>query len=66
MTFDKRQEQLSETWHREQSADDAHDEIWGEPFDGYTVQICKIQKIIGESSSNDEAIDKILELIKQK
>ena len=46
MTSEQLQEQLSATWCREQSADDAHDAIWGEPFEGYTVRISDIARII--------------------
>ena len=46
MTNYQLQNQLSKTWYREQSADDAHDAIWGEPFDGETVRISDIAKII--------------------
>ena len=44
MTSDELQNQLNDTWYREQSADDAHDSIWGEPFDGYTISIEEIEK----------------------
>jgi hypothetical protein len=50
MTSDELQKQLSETWHRDQSADDAHDAIWGEPFDGETVRISGIPT--GETKSD--------------
>lgn len=46
MNSDELHEQLSATWCREQSADDAHNAIWGESFDGYTVRISDIAKII--------------------
>jgi hypothetical protein len=49
MTYDQLQEQLTNTWCREQSADDAHDNIWGEPFTGETVRISDIAAIIDES-----------------
>jgi hypothetical protein len=49
MTSDELQDQLSETWYRSQSADDAHDAIWGEPFDRETVRISDIAKIIREA-----------------
>lgn len=37
MNSDQLEEILAETWRRNQSADDAHEAIWGEPFDGETV-----------------------------
>jgi hypothetical protein len=46
MTTDELQSQLNATWCREQSADDAHDTVWGEPFDGETVRISDIAEII--------------------
>jgi hypothetical protein len=39
MTRHALQERLNDTWYREQSADDASNAIWGEPFDGETVRI---------------------------
>ncbi len=39
MSSDELQEILAETWRRNQSADDAHDAIWGEAFDGETFKI---------------------------
>lgn len=48
MTSDQLQQQLNETWHQLQSADDAHDAIWGEPFDGYTVKIPDIEAVINK------------------
>jgi hypothetical protein len=38
MSSDELQEILAETWRRNQSADDAHEAIWGEPFDRETVE----------------------------
>ncbi len=51
MTSDELQKQLNETWMRDQSADDAHDAIWGEPFDGYTVRLAEYEKL-REPASN--------------
>ena len=45
MTSDELQNQLNQTWYRDQSADDAHDAIWGEPFEGYTVSITKFNEL---------------------
>lgn len=46
MTSNELLKHLGDTWYREQSADDAHDAIWGEPFEGYTVPISEIEKIV--------------------
>jgi len=43
MNSDELQKHLSETWYRDQSADDAHNAIWGEPFDGYTVRVSEVE-----------------------
>jgi hypothetical protein len=45
MTSDELQEQLNDVAHRTISASDAHENIWGEPFDGQTVPISANQKI---------------------
>ena len=43
MTRHALQERLNDTWYREQSADDASNAIWGEPFDGETVRISDLE-----------------------
>jgi hypothetical protein len=48
MTSDELQEILAETWRRNQSADDAHDAIWGEPFDGETLTIQANDSVIAD------------------
>ena len=39
MSKEQLEEILSKVWMRDWSADEASDEIWGEPFDGYTQPI---------------------------
>ena len=48
MNSDELQEILAETWRRNQSADDAHDAIWGEPFDGETLTIAANDSVIAD------------------
>jgi hypothetical protein len=66
MTSDELRNHLSETWYRAQSADDAHDAIWGEQFDGYTINITEILKIIEDSKTYEDAVDNIEALCKQR
>lgn len=65
MTSNELQTQLSKAWYQEQSADDAHDAIWGEPFDGETVRISDIAEIIKNPDyTNPEGmVRKLRELI---
>lgn len=39
MNKDKLQDILNRVWHRDISADDAHDLIWAEPFENNTIHI---------------------------
>jgi hypothetical protein len=48
MSSDELQEILAETWRRNQSADDAHDAIWGEAFDGETFKIDTYDAMIAD------------------
>ena len=48
MTSDQLEEILAETWRRNQSADSAHEAIWGEPFDGETLTIAASDSVIAD------------------
>lgn len=50
MTSDELQNQLSQTWYREQSADDAHATIWGRPFDGCTFPLSEKERLERENA----------------
>lgn len=65
MTSNQLQDQLNETWIREQSADDAHDAIWGEPFEGETVRISDIAKILDnpDYTNPEELVRRLREII---
>lgn len=67
MTNQELLDQLCLTWYREQSADEAHEEIWGEPFDGYTVRISEIAQIIDKPdySNPEEMVRRLLEVIQK-
>lgn len=65
MTSDELQNQLSETWYRAQSADDAHDAIWGEPFEGETVRISDVRAVIArpDYTNPEKMVRRLLALI---
>lgn len=63
MTSEELQNELDETWYRNQSADNAHYSIWGEAFQGETVCIADIKKIIDAGLSLEEMIRQLREII---
>ena len=65
MTNEELQNELDETWYRNQSADDAHDSIWGEAFQGETVYISDIKEIIDAGLSLEEMIRQLREIIEK-
>jgi len=45
MNSDELQNQINEVAHGTKSARDAHENIWGEPFDGETVPVSEVSQL---------------------
>lgn len=65
MNSEELQNELDETWYRNQSTDNAHYSIWGEAFQGETVCIADIKKIIDAGLSLEEMIRQLREIIEK-
>lgn len=63
MTSKELRNELNETAYHNLSIDEAHDSIWGEAFQGETVRIADIKKIIDAGLNLQEMIRELNKMI---